>query len=172
MNRASMRAIALTVIVLTVVTLLAGIVVSDERPPIGQAPPITENTTAEGKVMSQSQSMSESLQTYAVTAASAEAIDTAQLAEYGEVGTQVDARVEVTIPPSDIDAIQNISWVTSVRPVVRAEPAQTDIPGSSEGIDDEDSLGVQRVHSNGFTGEGVEDGIVDNGFDADNPETA
>ena len=159
------------IVVVGLIAGVGGIVTSDERPPIGQAPPITENTTAEGKMVSQSQSMSESPQTYAVTAASAEAIDTAQLAEYGEVGTQVDARIEVTIPPSDIDAIQNISWVTSVRPVVRAEPAQTDIPGSSEGVG-ENSLGVQQAHANGITGEGVEVGIIDKGFDADNPEIA
>jgi hypothetical protein len=44
---------------------VGGIVTSDERPPIGQAPPITENTTTEGEMVSQSQSLSESLQTYA-----------------------------------------------------------------------------------------------------------
>ena len=154
------------IVLIVVVGLIAGvggIVTSDERPPVGQAPPITENMTAEKEVMSQSQSSNESPQIYAVTATSADAIDPDQLAEYGEIGTQADERVEVTMSPSDIDTVQNISWVTDVRPVMRPEPAQTstDIPGSSDG----ESLGVQRAHQNGITGENVEVGVIDAGFD-------
>ena len=143
---------------------------SDDRPPIQQAPPITENTTAETKLAAQSQSPSESPQTYAVTATSADAIDTAQLAEYGEVGTQADARIELRMSPSDVSTVQNISWVTNVRPVLRSEPAHTDtdIPGSSDG----ESLGVQQAHQSGITGEDVEVGIIDTGFDPQNPAIA
>jgi len=158
------------IVVVGLIAGVGGIVTSDERPPIGQAPPITENTTAEGEIVSQPQSSSESLQTYAVTATSADAIDTQQLAEHGEVGTQADERVEVTMSSSDINTIQNISWVTDVRPVIRPEPAQTDtdIPGSSEGVREDDSLGVQQAHQNGITGENVEVGIIDAGFDPNN----
>jgi hypothetical protein len=104
-----------------------------------------------------------------VTAQSANAIDTQQLAEYGEVGTQADERVEVTMSPSDVSTVQNISWVTDVRPVIRPEPAQTDtdIPGSSDG-----ESGVQQAHENGITGEDVEVGIIDAGFDPNNQAIA
>jgi len=162
------------IIVVGLITGVGGIVTSDERPPIGQAPPITENTTTEGEMVSQSQSLSESLQTYAVTATSADAINPEQLAEYGEIGTQADARIEVTMAPSDVTNVENISWVTDVRPVVRPEPAQTDtdIPGSSDGVGEDDSLGVQQAHENGITGEDVEVGIIDAGFDPNNQAIA
>jgi hypothetical protein len=64
--------------------------------------------------------------------------------------------------------------VTDVRPVIRPEPAQTDtdIPGSSEGVGEDDSLGVQQAHQNGITGEDVEVGIIDAGFDTDNQAIA
>jgi subtilisin family serine protease len=49
------------------------------------------------------------------------------------------------------------------------EPAQADIPGSAQGVEENDSLGVQQAHQNGITGENIEIGIIDKGFDADNP---
>jgi hypothetical protein len=168
-----MRAITLTVIALIVVVLLAGIVVSNERSPTGQAPPITENTTAETEVVTQSQSQlgSES-STYAVTARDSDAIDTTQLAKYGEVGTRVDERIELTMSSSNVSTVQNISWVRNVRPVIRPEPAQTEIPGSSDGVGTNDSLGVQQAHQNGITGEDVDVGVIDAGFDPDNQAIA
>ena len=155
-------------IVVGLITGVGGVVTSDERPPVGQAPSINNTTTAEERqvAQSESQSSSEQLQTYAVTAHSADAIDTAQLAEYGEVGTQVDERIELTMASSDVDAVRNISWVTNVRPVMRPEldQTETDIPGSSDG----ESLGVQQAHENGITGEGAKVGVIDTGFDPDN----
>ncbi len=72
-----------------------------------------------------------------MTARSADATDMDQLAEYGEIGTQADKRIELRMSPSDIVTVQNLSWVTNVCPVMRSEPAhtgtQTDIPGSSDG---------------------------------------
>lgn len=125
------------IIVIGMITGAGGVVASDDCPPIGQAQPINENTTAGGDVLvqSHSQSTSESSQTYAVTARSADTIDTAQLAKYRGAGTQADARIELTISSSNVRAVQNISWVMNVRPVMRSEPAQTnvDIPGSSNG---------------------------------------
>lgn len=156
---------------------VGGIVTSDERPPIGQAPPINDTTTAGGeqRVTSQSQSSVESPQTYAVTAHSADAIDTHQLTEYGEVGTQADERIEVTMSPTGVAAVKNLSWVKYVRPVIRPEPVQTeteaDIPGSKD-PEENGSLGVQQVHQNGITGEGVKVGIIDFGFDPTNQAIA
>jgi subtilisin family serine protease len=162
------------IVVVGLIAGVGGIVISDDRPPVGQAPPINNTTTAEVVTKSQSESVNEPPQTYAVTAQSANAIDTQQLAEYGEVGTQADDRVELRMPPSDVTNVENISWVTDVRPVIRPEPAQTgtDIPGSSEGVGEDDSLGVQQAHQNGITGEDVEVGIIDSGFDTDNPAIA
>ena len=162
------------IVVVGLIAGVGGIVISDDRPPIGQAPPINDTTTAEGMTQSQSESVNEPPQTYAVTAQSATAIDTQQLAEYGEVGTQADDRIELRMPPSDVSAVQNIAWVANVRPVIRPEPAQTgtDIPGSSEGVGEDGSLGVQQAHQNGITGEDVEVGIIDSGFDTDNPAIA
>ncbi len=170
------------IIVVGAIASVGGIVTStsDDRPPIGQAPPITENTTAEAELVpqsqSQSQSLSESPQAYAVTATSADAIDTDRLAEYGEVGTQAEARIELTMSPTDVDPVQNLSWVTNVRPVIRPEPAQTgtetetDIPGSSNGS--RGSLGVRQAHQNGITGDDVKVGVIDVGFAPDNPAIA
>jgi hypothetical protein len=160
------------IVVVGLIAGVGGIVISDDRPPIGQAPPINDTTTAEVMTQSQSESVNQPPQTYAVTAQSATAIDTQQLAEYGEVGTQADARIELRMPPSDVATVQNLSWVTNVRPVIRSEPTQTgtqtDVPGSSNGV----SLGVQQAHQNGITGEGVEVGIIDAGFDPANPAIA
>jgi subtilisin family serine protease len=166
-NPILLRGVILIVCLLLLIGV-GGIVTSDERPPIGQAPPINDTTTAE--VVTQTQTQTNAPQTYAVTARSADAIDTAQLAEYGEVGTQADARIELRMSPSDVSTVQNISWVTNVRPVLRPEPAQTDtdIPGSSDG----ESLGVQQAHENGITGEDVEVGIIDAGFDPNNQAIA
>ncbi len=166
------------IIIIGVIAGTGGIVTSNERPPIGQAPPITENTTAttEREAVTYSQSVSDTPQTYAVTAHSADAIKLTQLAKYGEVGTQAEARVELTMSPADVATVQNISWVTNVRPVIRPEPAQTstetntDIPGSSNGS--RGSLGVQQAHQNGITGDGVKVGVIDVGFAPDNPAIA
>ncbi len=166
------------IIIVGTIAGVGGIVTSasDDRPPIGQAPPINDTTTAEEVTQSQSQSesASESPQTYAVTARSADAIDTDRLAEYGEVGTQADERIELRMLSSDVGAVKNISWVTNVRPVIRSEQAQTDtdIPGSSDGVGEDDSLGVQQAHQSGITGEDIEVGIIDAGFDPENPAIA
>ncbi|WP_420191933.1 S8 family serine peptidase [Haloplanus salinarum] len=105
-------------------------------------------------------------QQYAVSATSADAINKTQLAQYGEVGTQVDAQIELTMPPSNLSAVKSISWVTDVRPVMR--PKTADPPGSSDG----ESLGVEQLHQNGITGDGVTVGIIDSGFDQDDPAIA
>jgi hypothetical protein len=68
-----------------------GVVTSNERPPIGQAPPV--NTTTTTDVISQSQG--EDMQAYTVTASNMDAIDAAQLTEYGEIGTRADRRIEL-----------------------------------------------------------------------------
>ena len=142
-----------------------GVVTSNERPPIGQAPPV--NTTTTTDVISQSQG--EDMQAYTVTASNMDAIDAAQLTEYGEIGTRADRRIELTMSPSDLAAVRNISWVIDVRPVMHPEPAQADIPGSAQAAGENNSLGVQQAHQNGVTGENIEIGIIDKGFDADNP---
>jgi hypothetical protein len=109
-------------------------------------------------------------QTYAVTAGNTGVIKTAQLTKYGDIGTQVDARIGLTMSPSDVDAVQNISWVTDVRPVMRPEATQTDIgvPGSGSS----GTLGVQQAHQSGITGDGVEVGIIGDAFDLTNPAIA
>jgi len=136
-----------------------GIVASDNRPPIGQAPPINDTTSPESIAASEN----EAPQKYTVTAGSVEAVNTSQLAEYGEVGTQAGERIEVTMSPTNVGDVENISWVAGVRPAIKSK--STTIPGSSDG----ESLGVQQAHQNGITGEGVKVGIIDDGFDTDNP---
>jgi hypothetical protein len=136
-----------------------GIVASDNRPPIGQAPPINDTTSPESIAASEN----EAPQKYTVTASSVETVNTSQLQKYGEVGTQAGERIEVTMSPTNVAAVENISWVTNVRPVIKSK--STNIPGSSDG----ESLGVQQAHQNGITGEGVKVGIIDDGFDTDNP---
>ena len=148
---------------LLVVCLLAagfgGIVASDNRPPIGQAPPINETTSQEPVVESES----ETPQKYSITASSDEAVNTSQLQKYGEVGTQAGERIEVTMSPTNVGTVKNISWVTNVRPAIKSK--STTIPGSSDG----ESLGVETIHQNGITGDGTKVGIIDAGFDINNP---
>lgn len=135
------------------------IVASDDRPPIGEAPPL--NTTAPSE--RQTQTATEAPRTYAVTAQPVEQINTTRLSQHGEIGTRADNRIELTMPPTNVSTVENISWVTDVHPAVRPEPS--DIPGGSDG----DSLGVDNVHQSGITGEGVTVGIIDGGFAPDNP---
>ncbi len=139
-----------------------GIVASDNRPPIGQAPPINDTTSPESIAASEN----EAPQKYTVTASRVETVNTSQLQKYGEVGTQAGERIEVTMSPTNVAAVENISWVTNVRPVIKSK--STNIPGSSDG----ESLGVQQAHQNGITGEGVKVGIIDIGFDINNPAIA
>lgn len=152
---------AAVVIIIGVGSILGGgtIVASDDRPPIGEAPPLNKTTPAE----MQTQTASETPQTYAVTAQSASSINTTRLAQHGEVGTQAGNRIELTMPPENMTAVNNISWVTGVDPAVRPEPS--DIPGGSDG----ESLGVADVHAAEITGEEVTVGVIDQGFNADNP---
>lgn len=156
-----------TVLIVGITTGVGG-VISNERPPTGQAPPI--NDSVGEKVITQTQSQNEAASIYVVTARTAGAIDTVQLEEYGEVGTQADARIELTTEQSNVSAVRNISWVKSVRPVMRSEPAQTGALRSHN--EERGSLGVQQAHESGITGKDVEIGIIDTGFAPNNPAIA
>ena len=163
MTRLSTRAIALALLSLAIIALIAGVAVSNERPPVAQAPSIPNTTdTATGERV-QTQSHTSAQQTYIVTATTAAAINTTTLSRYGGVGTRVDARIELTTSPSNKTTIENISWVSDVRPVIRAHTAET--PGSSNGS----SLGVSKIHEKGITGDGVRVGVIDVGFESTNP---
>jgi len=163
----SLYLILISIVVTTgIVGGLAGTVASDNRSSTGQAPPINETTTAE--IITHSQG--EVSETYAVTANSADEVDITQLAEYGKVGTRADARTELTMSPSNATVVRNISWVENVHPVTRFTPAE--IPGSSDGVNTDNPLGIERIHQNGITGEGVGVGVIDTGFDTDNSAIA
>ncbi|WP_167467382.1 S8 family serine peptidase [Haloarcula quadrata] len=62
-----------------------------------------------------------------------------------------------------MSAVERLPWVREVRPAMQPVPA--DVPGSSDG----ESLGVKELHQNGVTGDGVKVGVIDSGFDRDNP---
>ncbi|WP_011570494.1 hypothetical protein [Haloquadratum walsbyi] len=163
MTRLSTRAIALAFVSLAIIALIAGVAVSNERPPVAQAPSIPNTTDTAAGERVQTQSHTSAQQTYIVTASTAAAINTTTLSRYGAVGTRVDARVELTTSPGNKTTIENISWVSDVRPVIRAHTAET--PGSSNGS----SLGVSKIHEKDITGDGVRVGVIDVGFEAINP---
>jgi len=165
MTRFIVKSVMVTVIIifLIVIALTAGVAVSTERPPIAQAPPTPGTTNMSMDERVQTQSHGSTRQTYAVTATTAAAINTTTLSRYGAVGTRVDARIELTTSPENKTTIENISWVSDVRPVIRAHTAET--PGSSNGS----SLGVNKIHENGITGDGVRVGVIDVGFESANP---
>lgn len=145
---------------LTVTILVVGAIAVGATPDTGgsveQAPPINDTTRATDALNPASTTSS---QQYSVTATGTAEINQGELARYGTVGTQADRRIELKMPPSNVTAVERLPWVIDVRPTVRPVPA--DIPGSSDG----GSLGVESLHEQGVTGDGVQVGIIDGGFD-------
>lgn len=99
---------------------------------------------------------------YVVVAATPGGINRTELARYGTVGSQVETQIELTTTEAEIRQVENLSWVTATRPAMRSRPVT--IPGSSNGT----SLGVEPLHQQGTTGNGVKVGVIDQGFDPDN----
>ena len=100
---------------------------------------------------------------YTVIAESDSAIDTDELSTYGTVGTQFENRVEVRMSASDRSEVANLSWVSAVRPARIAQSSQVARSGNTS------SLGVDQLHADGTTGEGVRVGIIDTDFRPDDP---
>ncbi|OYR61149.1 hypothetical protein DJ71_24375, partial [Halorubrum sp. E3] len=140
--------------------LAAGTAISDD--PIEQAPAINDTTTTD---TAKSQTAAASQQ-YTVVAVNESSINKTQLARYGTVGTQAGAKIELTMQSANVTAVEDITWVRNVHRAIQSRAA--DIPGSSNGS----SLGVEELHQKGTTGAGVEVGIIDSGFDADNQQIA
>lgn len=159
MNRSLVVALILIIALLSV-SATAGVATAERGDPGAQAPPFNETTVGSAVT---TESASSSLKPYVVTAMSESAIDTEQLASYGNVGVQTERYIEVRISPNNRSAIERLSWVSDLRPAVR--PEGQNIPGSSDGS----SLGVEEAHSSGITGKGVTVGVIDTGFDVSNP---
>ena len=71
----SMKLVGFLLVVALLAAGFGGIVASDNRPPIGQAPPINETTSPEPVAESEN----EGLKKYTITATSVEAVNTSQL---------------------------------------------------------------------------------------------
>jgi subtilisin family serine protease len=151
---------AYRLLVVAFILFIAGAVVVGAASPADsssdQAPPINDSTSATGATDPASVT---SPQQYTITATSIAAMNQSELRRYGTVGTQADRRVELTMPPSNVSAVEELPWVTDVRPALH--PAPSNIPGGSDG----ESLGVERLHEQGVTGGGIKVGIIDNGFE-------
>lgn len=158
----SMRRVIIGIIFVGVLLLglSVGSVASAEADSPRQAPPINE-TNSPTPV---SESMNTAPQQYTVLATTPAAIDTTELSTYGTIGARADARVEIKMPPANVSAIETLQWVEDVRPVVRLAP--TEVAGSGDG----QSLGVESLHTNGHTGDGVTVGVIDDGFETSTPE--
>jgi major cell surface glycoprotein (TIGR04216 family) len=150
-----------TVLILVIVAAVTGALAvsatSETTTSVDQAPPI--NTTEAATDTTTTSEPTATPRQYTVTATSAAAVNQTALARYGAVGTQADTQVELRMPPSNVSKVDQLPWVTDVQPAVR--PAPADIPGSADGT----SLGVEHLHEQGVTGEGVKIGVIDNGFD-------
>jgi subtilisin family serine protease len=72
------------------------------------------------------------------------------------------ARIEVA--PDRLPAIQKLSWVSSISPPAQAYPTEV-----SEGVA---VINANDAHAAGYTGEDVDVGVLDGGFNPDNPEIA
>jgi hypothetical protein len=154
------------VVIIAVGAILGGAVVgqtqsdsSATRPEVGQAP---TNTSVNESINLTAESTT-GPDIYVVIATNSSAIDREQLQQYGEVGTQVQNRIEVTISPTERAKIAALPWVVDVQRAHTAQPVQ--IAGGGN----ESALGVEQLHERGITGENVRVGVIDTGFRADDP---
>lgn len=79
MTRLSTRTTAFTLVSLTIIALAGGVTISNERPPVAQAPPIPSTTDTATSERIQTQSHASAQQTHAVTATTTAAINTTTL---------------------------------------------------------------------------------------------
>lgn len=142
---------------LLMISVTAGVTAVE---PDRQAPPLNE--TPAGSTVTDDSTASEPT-SYVVTATNISAIDTEQITQYGKIGVQTDKTIEVRMTPTNHTRVENITWVTHVRPAIK--PYHAAVPGSSNGS----SLGVKRAHRTGITGDNVTVGVIDSGFDPSNP---
>lgn len=143
-----------------IISVTAGVAVAE---PDRQAPPLNE-TPVESAVTSASTTSGPT--SYVVTATNGSAVDTDQIAQYGEIGVRADKTVEMRMAPTNRTRVENITWITQVRPALNSHHAA--VPGSSNGS----SLGVKRIHRAGITGDNVTVGVIDSGFNPSNPTIA
>ena len=161
MNTRTAVWVGLTVLVVASLGI-AGTVATAQNPviEIDTLPPDNQTDTT------QPQSTGVEKSDYVVIAATPSDINRTELARYGTVGSQVETQIQLTTTEASIQQVENLSWVTTTRPVMRSRPVA--IPGSSNGT----SLGVEPLHQQGTTGSDVKVGVIDQGFDPDNAAIA
>jgi len=103
-------------------------------------------------------SESSSPQEYVVVVESDSRMDTDALARFGRVGTVAGTRVELTMVSTNVSQVRSLPWVQQVHgQIVPAEPATDSFNVSTVGAD--------RVHEIGISGEKVDIGVIGVGSD-------
>ena len=89
-----------------------------------------------------------------------------RLAKLKSLDANVEVRhrdlLQIRAPSQQLPAIRQLTWVRSVAPLGQATPAEV-----SEGVS---ILNADSAHARGITGADIKVGVIDNGFDPNNPE--
>jgi len=159
------RTVVIVVISVAVLVGTGGLAVAIQsagfdRPEDGDIPGNESMASSPGQSAATTSSTSEQ-HTYIVVASNATALNETSLASYGELGTRVDNRIEITATPAAVSKIEALPWVTNVRRAAKPVPAS--IPGGGTTT----SLGVADLHERGITGQNITVGVIDSGFDTE-----